>query len=279
MQIFFTLVVGAFTAIDRIFGVLDQKEFIAGVDRVEEIKGKIEFRHVGFSYSSDEGANRILRDVDFTVAPGTSLALVGATGSGKSTIIKLISRLYDGYTGDILIDDRDIKTLDPTSLRNQVAIVPQDIALFEGSIAFNIGLGLTEDIEKIKVAAEAVGADQFIDRLPGGYEAHLGEQGGGLSQGQKQLIVFARALVRDPGLVILDEATSSVDPDSERIIQEATTRILAGRSVIVIAHRLSTIRLCDQILVINRGEVVESGSHDALMSAKSHYHKLAQALS
>jgi ATP-binding cassette subfamily B protein len=267
---------GAFTSIDRIFGILDRKEFIDGSTPPPHFSGRVEFDRVRFSYGDSE--ERVLKDVNFDLDPGQSLAIVGPTGSGKSTIIKLASKLYDGYEGTIRIDGHDIRDYDPVLLRRQIAIVPQDIVLFDGDIAFNIGLGLVTDEAKILAAAESVGAHLFINRLPGGLKFPIKEQGSNLSHGQRQLIAFARALVRDPSLVILDEATSSIDPESEQIVQEAIGRILKGRSVMVIAHRLATVRLCDQILVLEKGQVKESGKHDDLIAQKGAYFKLHHAL-
>lgn len=266
---------GAFTSIDRIFGVLRQDERIGGMQPAPKLCGDVRFEHVSFAYSAQ---SPVLKDVSFHLQAGHSLALVGATGSGKSTIIKLLSKLYDGYQGRILIDGADIAALEPSSLREQIAIVPQDIVLFDGSIAFNIGLARPEvGREAIIDAARQVGAHEFIKRLPNGYDSEIREQGSNLSHGQRQLIAFARALVRDPGLIILDEATSSVDPESEATVQAAIARILKGRSVVVIAHRLSTIRQCDQIVVLSQGEVTEAGRHEELLARKQAYYKMHYA--
>lgn len=265
---------GAFTSIDRIFGLLGRDERIEGGAPVPHLHGAVRFEHVSFSY----GAEPVLRDVAFELTAGHSLAIVGATGSGKSTIVKLLAKLYDGYSGKILLDGHDLRDLDPMALRERMAIVPQDIVLFDGTIAFNIGLGLAEiSRDRIVDAARQVGADRFIDKLPGGLDFEIREQGANLSYGQRQLLAFARALARDPGLVILDEATSSVDPGSEAVIQAAIARILKGRTVIVIAHRLSTIRQCDRILVMDKGRVIEGGKHDELIAAKGPYFQLHEA--
>jgi ABC-type multidrug transport system fused ATPase/permease subunit len=270
---------GAFTSIDRVFGVLDLKDWVGGHVPSPKIKGSVRFEHVSFSYDkSRANAPKILHDVSFDLQPGKSLALVGATGSGKSTIVKLLSKLYDQYSGHIFIDDLDLATIEPDSLRKQIAIVPQDIVLFDGTVAFNIGLGdPTVTRESIEAAARDVGADGFIRRLSGGYEHHVKERGANLSHGQRQLLAFARALARSPSLVILDEATSSVDPESEAVVQAAIARLLKGRSVIVIAHRLSTIRQCDKILVIEKGRVIESGKHDELKALGATYARLLES--
>ena len=268
---------GAFASLDRIFGLLEQKGVITGDQAVPELAGAVTFDHVTFSYGKD--LPPVLKDVSFTAAAGETLALVGTTGSGKSTVIKLISKLYDGFSGDIRLDDHDLRDLDPAALIKQMAIVPQDIVIFDGTVAFNIGLGAEEVTrEQIIHAAQQVGADAFIESLPGGYDHRLREQGANLSQGQRQLIAFARALAKKPRLVILDEATSAVDPASEAAIQRATTAMLGGRTVIVIAHRLATIRQVNKILVIDKGRVIESGSHQQLLAQNGAYRRLHDAL-
>lgn len=267
---------GAFSSIDRIFGLLAKDDIIPGEKRLDTMEGHVQFEHVSFAYGEDSGTTLI--DVSFDLPPGNSLAIVGPTGSGKSTIIKLLAKLYDGYEGQILIDGQELKPLSPEPLRQHMAIVPQDIVLFDGSIAFNISLGLKSvTLDDVQRAARQVGADSFIEKLPGGYHYHLKEGGINLSHGQRQLITFARALARRPSLVILDEATSSVDPESESIVQAAIQNILKGRTVIVIAHRLSTIRQCDKILVLERGQVVEQGNHDTLLNKGGAYYKLHTA--
>jgi ATP-binding cassette subfamily B protein len=268
---------GAFTSIDRVFGVLGRAERIDGNLAVTNLSGDLVFKDVTFSYQKDSAQAPVLRGISFELKSGQSLALVGATGSGKSTIIKLLTKLYDGYSGQITLGPLDLSELEPTSLRSHMAVVPQDIALFDGSIAFNIGLDRPGiDRQQIIQAAKEIGAATFIDRLPGGYDHEIREQGSNLSQGQKQLIVFARALVSSPEVIVLDEATSSIDPESEATIQEATARLLAHRTVIVIAHRLSTVRRCDQILVMNQGQIVERGNHAQLYSAGGLYRQLAE---
>lgn len=257
---------GVFTSLDRIIELFQTKDFIAGDHQPPPLQGKVSFDHVSFRYQNTDVSPYVLRDISFQVDPGQSVALVGPTGSGKSTIVKLLTKLYDGYDGKIRVDDHDISRLEPSLLRQQIVIVPQDIILFEGSVEFNIGLG-TENVtlDDVKEAARAVGADEFINTLPEGYEFMIKEQGSNLSHGQRQLIAFARALAKKPKIIVLDEATSAVDPASEQIIQRGIERLLAGHTVIVIAHRLSTISSCDRILVIERGHLVESGSHQELL--------------
>jgi len=267
---------GAFTAIERIFGIFETKDFVKGGESFGSIQGSLVFDKVNFEYLPD---SKTLKDVSFQLQAGQSLAIVGATGSGKSTIIKLISKLYGGYEGSITIDGLDLRQLDGQQLRRHIAIVPQDIVIFQGSIAFNINLGDEQvDHERIVAAARFVGADRFIEQLPGGYAFPVREGGDNLSQGQRQLLAFARAIAKDPRIMILDEATSSVDPASEALIQEAIERIFSGRTLIVIAHRLSTIQKCDQILVLDHGEVVETGSHEQLLARKGRYYDLHQKL-
>lgn len=270
---------GAFTAIDRVFGVLDVKDFIEGDTAVAQLDGELKFDHVSFKYNRDPQAPFILKDISFHLPAGHSVAFVGPTGSGKSTIVKLVTKLYDGYTGSIFLDNQDTRLLDGTTLRRHIAIVPQDIVLFTGTIAFNISLampGITP--EDIVDAAKTVGAHSFIESLPGGYDFVVAEQGKNLSYGQSQLLAFARALARKPTMIVLDEATSSVDPQAEAMIQDGIRRLLKGRSVIVIAHRLSTIKQCDEILLLRHGEVVERGRHEDLMAQKGAYYRLSEAM-
>lgn len=270
---------GAFASFSRIFDVIDTKEFVEGHEKISQVAGHIEFRNVSFRYSSNPQDSLILRHINFDLPAGQSMALVGATGSGKSTLVKLICKLYDNYQGSILFDGKELSHVDGPSLRAHMAIVPQDIVLFEGSVRFNISLGMDmvsdQDVED---AARAVGAEEFIRQLPGGYDFIIKEQGANLSHGQCQLIAFARALARKPRLLVLDEATSSIDPSSEAIIQKAIASMLKGRTVIVIAHRLSTVQQCDQILVIKNGEIAESGNHQSLLARKGDYFHLARAL-
>jgi ATP-binding cassette subfamily B protein len=269
---------GAFTSIERIFGLMEKQEFVAG-DRTMSWPSQVDvqFDQVSFSYTTSK--SKTLSDISFRVPAGSSLAIIGSTGSGKSTIIKLLTKLYDGYSGSIRVAGTDIKDLDPEHTRGQMGIVPQDLVLFEGSIEFNISLG-ARDVSKEEIirAAHLVGADRFINDLPGGLDFRVKENGSNLSHGQKQLIVFARALTKNPPIVILDEATSSIDPQSEALIQEATKRILKDRTVVVIAHRLETIRRCDNILVIEHGRLVEMGQPAELERRGGRYQNLLALL-
>jgi ATP-binding cassette subfamily B protein len=269
---------GAFTSIERIFGLMEKQEFVAGDQTMSwPSQVDVQFDHVSFAYATSK--SKILSDISFRVPAGSSLAIIGSTGSGKSTIIKLLTKLYDGYSGSIRVAGTDIKDLDPEHTREQMGIVPQDLVLFEGSIEFNINLG-SSNVSKQEIirAAHLVGADRFINDLPGGLDFHVKENGSNLSHGQKQLIVFARALTKNPPIVILDEATSSIDPQSEALIQEATKRILKDRTVVVIAHRLETIRRCDNILVIEHGRLVEMGPPAELERRGGRYQNLLALL-
>ncbi|HEU4338815.1 MAG TPA: ABC transporter ATP-binding protein [Planctomycetota bacterium] len=234
--------------------------------------GTLEFDHVRFSY---DGVTPVLQDLSFTIRPGERVALVGVTGAGKTTITSLLLRLYETTSGRVLVDGIDVRERDPVDLRRRFGLVLQDVFLFAGSVEENIRLGdRTIGRERVEAAARAAGADRFVERLPGGFTADVRERGSALSSGQRQLLSVARALARDPGILILDEATSSVDTESERRFQEALDLLLKGRTALVIAHRLSTIRRVDRILVLHHGRVVEEGSHDDLIRRAGVYAKL-----
>ena len=265
---------GAFTSVERIFGLLDRTDHIPGIEQaVWPSAPDVTFNHVHFSYGAESG--EVLKDVSFDLPGGSSLAIVGATGSGKSTIVKLLCKMYAGHTGDITLNGHDINRFDAMDLRKHMAIVPQDIVLFEASVAFNISLGSPDVSEAdINAAAAITGADRFIKDLPGTYNYLIREGGGNLSHGQRQLIAFTRALVRQPRILVLDEATSSIDPQSEALIQESISRILKGRTVIIIAHRLNTIKRCNRVLVIEHGKVQENGTIPDLMAKKGRFFEL-----
>ncbi len=265
----------ATAALDRILHVLDEEPEVVDAHDARElprISGNVHFDHVRFGYGD---LPEVLHAFDLDVPPGTTVALVGHTGAGKSTIAKLLARFYDPRAGRITIDGHDLRDVTQTTLRRQLGIVPQEGFLFAGTVAENIAFGRSDATrEEIEAAAAAVGADDFVNELPNGYDTQLGERGFRLSLGQRQLVAFARALLADPRILILDEATSSVDIGTERKIERGLRRLLAGRTAFVIAHRLSTIRSADLIVVLDHGRVVERGTHDELIHAEGPYTRL-----
>jgi ABC-type multidrug transport system fused ATPase/permease subunit len=270
----------ATAALDKIIGVLDEKPEIVdrpGAKPLARIAGHVGFEDVHFAYGlrGGEKGEEVLHGIDLDVPAGTSVALVGHTGAGKSTIAKLLARFYEPTSGRITIDGRDLNDVTQESLRHQLGIVPQEGFLFAGTVAENIAFGRPEARpEDIVRAARTVGAHEFILRLEDGYETQLGERGSRLSLGQRQLVAFARALLADPRILILDEATSSVDIGTERTIERALRTLLADRTSFVIAHRLSTIRDADLIVVLEHGQVIEQGSHDELLARRGLYTSL-----
>jgi ATP-binding cassette subfamily B protein len=270
----------ATAALDKIIGVLDEKPEIVdrpGAKPLARIAGHIGFEDVHFAYGlrGGEKGEEVLHGIDLDVPAGTTVALVGHTGAGKSTIAKLLARFYEPTSGRIAIDGRDLNDVTQESLRHQLGIVPQEGFLFAGTVAENIAFGRPEARpEDIVRAAQTVGAHEFILRLEDGYETQLGERGSRLSLGQRQLVAFARALLADPRILILDEATSSVDIGTERTIERALRTLLADRTSFVIAHRLSTIRNADLIVVLEHGQVIEQGSHDELLARRGLYTSL-----
>lgn len=265
---FNTLQMGVVSS-ERIFKVLDTQEIIQnkGNKRADQIEGGIAFQQVWFAYNEEDW---VLKGVDFSVGKGEKLAIVGATGAGKSSIINLLTRYYEYNKGEILVDDVNIRAYDLASLRQNIAAIPQDVFLFSGSIADNISL-LNPDLSKeaMEEAAKAIGAHEFIEKLPGAYDFDVKERGNMLSVGQRQLIAFVRAYLYNPKILILDEATSSVDTESEWLIQSALEKLTQGRTSIIIAHRLATVQFADRILVMDKGEIVEQGSHAALMQKEN----------
>ena len=259
-------------AAERVFKLLENDDKVpnTGTLAPDRVKGKLEFDKVWFTYGEDLRNEAILKDVSFKIRPGDTLAIVGSTGSGKTTIISLLNRFYEIQSGHIRLDDHDLRDYDVFALRRRIAVVLQDVFLFSGTVLENITLRDTHITEEQVVnAAKMIGAHAFIERLPGGYHYQVMERGATLSMGQRQLISFVRALVFDPDILVLDEATSSIDPESESVIQFAIEKLIDRRTSIIIAHRLSTIRHATNILVLEKGEVKEFGPHESLLQLEN----------
>ena len=275
---FYNQIITNIAAAERVFEIMDTEAEITdedGVIQMPPVKGQVSFRHVGFSYDTD---TKVLEDVSFDIKPGETIALVGPTGAGKTTIVNLISRFYDVQEGTVCVDGHDVKKVSIESLRRQMGIMTQDNFLFSGTIKDNIRYGkLDATDEEILAAAKAVHAHEFITKLEKGYDTELSERGGGLSNGQRQLLAFARTMVSDPAILILDEATSSIETNTELLFQEGIEALLAGRTSFVIAHRLSTIQKADSIFVIDNGGIVEEGTAHELISKKGAYYRLHMA--
>jgi ATP-binding cassette subfamily B protein len=299
----FNVLQSAMASSERIFGLLDtEPQVVSPVPGKERgpMEGHVSFEGVSFAYDARAAASPrsaaapraeggpgggdgqpaepswVLSDIDFAVEPGRSVALVGATGAGKTSIISLLMRFYDVQRGRVAVDGTDVREWPLGALRSQMALVLQDVHLFSGTIASNIRLGSPIGMDRVRAAAEAVSAHRFIERLPKGYETEVTERGSTLSVGQKQLLSFARALAHDPRVLILDEATSSVDTETEQQIQAALAVLMRGRTSIVIAHRLSTVQNVDEILVLAKGRIRERGTHQELLARRGMYWRLYQ---
>ena len=273
----YNILQSAMAASERIFNILDlpvDESYIQLPRQLPPLKGRVEFRDVWFAYQEEEW---VLKDISFTVNEGEKVAIVGATGAGKTSIINLLTRFYQKNRGRILVDGVDIEELDAGWLRSQIGLIMQDVFLFSGSIEDNLRLGNLElDQARLKELSRYVHLDKFISQFPGGYQTDVRERGSILSAGQKQLLAFARALARNPQLLILDEATSNIDPQTELLIQEALQKLMNGRTSIIIAHRLSTIQNADKIIVIHKGKIREMGTHEELLAQKQIYYRLYQ---
>ncbi len=270
----YTIVQSAMTSAERIFQLLEEKDYTPqGIDPVSvgEIRGYIEFRNVVFSY---EAGRPVLRNISFEVKPGRTLAIIGATGSGKTTIINLLERFYDPQEGKIMLDGVDIRSLEPHLLREHIGLVMQDIFIVPGSMRENILLDRELSESEIGRIVQLSQLESVVQSLPQGLDTRIGEGGMDLSAGQKQLLAFARVLARDPKILILDEATSNVDTETEMLIEQAIRALMTNRTSVIIAHRLSTIRRADHIIIMERGRIVEQGSHEILMEKAGLYHHL-----
>jgi ATP-binding cassette subfamily B protein len=268
----------AMSYLDRIFDTIAEPVKIKDAEGAVEfpfVRGHVEFKNVSFSY---DGVRKVLKNVNFDGHPGESIAIVGPTGAGKTTIVNLLSRFYNIEEGQVMIDGQDIMMVTLRSLRSQMGIMLQDSFLFTGTIADNIRYGKLDATDaEIRAAAELIGANVFIEKMPQGYDTPITERGGGISQGERQLLAFTRTLISDPRILILDEATSNIDTGTEQLVQEGIHTLMKGRTSFIIAHRLSTIRDCTRIMFIDDGQILEIGTHNELMAMKGHYYELCLA--
>ncbi|MBI4577285.1 MAG: ABC transporter ATP-binding protein, partial [Planctomycetes bacterium] len=274
----YTILQAAMASAERVFKLLDERSELpepsSPVPVPARLRGEIEFRAVGFAY---QPGRSVLRGVSFRVAPGECLAVVGLTGAGKSTLIHLLSRLYDVQSGQVLVDGIDVRAYPQRELRARIGVILQDVFVFATTVRENVRLGdESVDDDRVRAALARTRADRFVDALPGGLDQPMDERGATLSTGQRQLLAFARALAHDPSILVLDEATSNIDLETERHIQEATAQVVRGRTSIVIAHRLSTVRHADRVLVMHHGEVREIGTHRELLAAGGLYERLCR---
>ena len=266
----------ALASAEKIFDIIDaepEHDFAKG-EELERMDGKIEFRNVNFAF---DRSKKVVDNVSFTLNPGDIVGIVGTTGSGKSTLINLLMRFYDDYEGEILIDDVNIKDIDMKYYRDQIGYVQQEPLMFKDTVFNNIAYGTPNaHVEQVIYAADVANAHGFISRLPDSYDTYLGERGIGLSGGEKQRLSIARAVMKNPSILIFDEATAAVDSETEELIQQAIERLIRGRTTLMIAHRLSTLRKANRILVVDKGRIIENGSHEELMALKGKYYKLIQ---
>jgi ABC-type multidrug transport system fused ATPase/permease subunit len=271
----YNLLLEAMASSERVFELLDTPEDIPnrfGAIVAHQVRGEVEFRDVWFSY---EPGQWVLKGIGLAIRPGERIAVVGHTGAGKTSLINILSRFYDVQRGSVCVDSRDVRDYEKVSLRRNIGVVLQDVFLFSGSIEQNIRLGNPDlSLDQVRACAEYVNAARFIERLPGEYAYNVGERGANLSTGQRQLLAFARVLAHNPRILVLDEATSSIDPESEALIQDAIAKLMQDRTSIVIAHRLSTVQHADRIVVMHHGEIREMGTHQQLLARRGLYYTL-----